>query len=288
VARKAKKKTPLLILGKTGTLGKAFVKICEQRFVPYVALSREELNICDPSSVLRAIDHYKPWAMINATGFVRVDDAETNREECFRVNSEAPKIMGEICAHRSLPFMTFSSDLVFDGSKRSPYLEEDQAKSLNVYGTSKARGETLVQQVNPGALVIRTSGFFGPWDKSNFVYQVLESIKRGQAFEVANDIITSPTYVPDLVNTALDLFIDEASGIWHITNDGMISWAEFARQVAQRGGYKMDNVHSRASCDMKWKARRPVFSALQSEKGLKLPSIEHALERYFMHQPIKQ
>ena len=181
--------------------------------------------------------------------------------------------------------MTFSSDLVFDGTKISPYLEEDNVRSLNVYGASKAMGEKMVQEGNAESLVIRTSGFFGPWDQYNFVYNVLESMKRDESFQAAADIFSSPTYVPDLVNHALDLFIDEEAGIWHISNDGIISWAEFAKLVAERGGYSMDKVQARRSAEMNFKARRPLFSALQSNKGIKLPSLEDALERYFRHQP---
>ena len=181
--------------------------------------------------------------------------------------------------------MTFSSDLVFDGCKVSPYLEEDKVRSLNVYGASKAMGEKLVQEGNPDSMIIRTSGFFGPWDQYNFVYNVLDSLKRDAPFPAADDIFTSPTYVPDLVNSALDLFIDEETGIWHITNDGIISWAEFAKLVAERGGFSMNKVQARKSAEMSFKARRPLFSALQSNKGLKLPSLEDAIERYFRHQP---
>lgn len=277
-----KKRTPLLIIGRSGTLANAFAKICTQRSIPFIALSRDEIDLCNEASVESVVNKYKPWAMINASGFVRVDDAETQKDECFRVNAEGPGNLARLCHEKSIPFLTFSSDLVFDGCKNAPYLEEDKVKSLNVYGESKAMGEELVKKANPSSLIIRTSGFFGPWDKYNFVHNVLSTIRDGQQFTAAHDIISSPTYVPDLVNYTLDLFIDEESGIWHITNDGIISWAEFAEQIARRGGFKPGKILSTHSTQMNWKARRPSFSVLQSDKGIKLPSLENALDRYFM------
>ncbi len=281
-AKTTKNITPLLIIGKTGTLGNAFSKVCDQRSIAHVTLSRQELDICEPGSIDAAIEKYRPWAIINATGFVRVDDAETNRKECFLVNCTGPNNLAEICAAKSIPLMTFSSDLVFDGCKNSPYLELDRVQSLNVYGASKAKGEKLVQAVHPKALIIRTSGFFGPWDRYNFAYGVLDTLRKGEIFTAAGDIITSPTYVPDLVNAALDLFIDEEAGIWHLANDGVISWYDFAREVALHGGCELKNLRQRSAGEMEWRARRPLFSALQSEKGIRLPTLENALERYFL------
>jgi dTDP-4-dehydrorhamnose reductase len=278
--------SPLLIVGKNGTLARAFAKICEQRSIPYKALSRTDMDINDLASVGRAFDLYKPWAMINTTGFVRVDDAESETAECFRVNADGPGNMAGICSQKGIPFMTFSSDLVFDGSKNAPYLEEDEVKSLSVYGASKALGELKVKKENPGALIIRTSGFFGPWDQYNFVHQVLSTIKNGNRFAAASDIVSSPTYVPDLVNYSLDLFIDEESGIWHLTNDGIVSWAELAERVALRAGYTTDRIKPVNASTFNWKARRPGFSVLQSEKGIRLPYLDNALDRYFMDQSV--
>jgi dTDP-4-dehydrorhamnose reductase len=98
---------------------------------------------------------------------------------------------------------------------------------------------------------------------------------------VANDVIVSPTYVPDLVESSLDLFIDEEKGIWHITNEGMLTWSDFAYTIADRGGFDKNSLQSRPLATMGWKAPRPLYSVLQSDKGVKLPVLENALERYF-------
>ena len=182
--------------------------------------------------------------------------------------------------------MTFSSDLIFDGAKKTAYNENDIAKPLNIYGISKANGEQVVRKVNPGSLIIRTSAFFGPWDRYNFVYTILNSLENERSYSVVKNVIVSPTYVPDLANTAMDLFIDEEQGIWHLSNEGMLSWADFASVIADRGGYKKSNLLFKSLDEMGWKAQRPLNSALKSERGIKLPVLENALERFFEHRTV--
>jgi dTDP-4-dehydrorhamnose reductase len=180
--------------------------------------------------------------------------------------------------------MTFSSDLIFDGNKRTPYSETDAAKPLNIYGISKANGEQVVQKVNPKSLIIRTSAFFGPWDQYNFAYHVIDSLKNEKQFIAVSDVIISPTYVPDLANAALDLFIDEEEGVWHLSNEGMVSWADFAFSIADRAGFKKKNILYKNLDEMGWRAQRPLYSALKSDKGINLPAWDNALERFFEYK----
>jgi dTDP-4-dehydrorhamnose reductase len=273
--------TPLLIIGATGTLGNAFTRICEHRSIPYRILTRQEADITEAEQIEKAIEKYKPWSIVNAAGYVRVDDAESEIEKCFKINTEGPANLATITRKHSIQLMTFSSDLVFDGDKQSPYIEQDTVKPLNIYGKSKADAEFLIKKNNPSTLIIRTSAFFGPWDQYNFVFYILNSLKEKQNCRVVNDVVVSPTYIPDLVNKALDLLIDEETGLWHLTNEGKVSWLDFASQVACRAGYKMSHISSCAQEEMSWKAKRPAYSALESDKGIKLPLLEHAIERFF-------
>ena len=278
---KAKKSKPILIIGKTGTLGHAFMQISQQRLIPFIAISREDMDILDETSIRISIEKYKPWAIINASGYVKVDEAEKNEDECYAVNATAPALLARVCRQYGIRFMSFSSDLVFDGSKRSPYLEDDAVLPLNVYGRSKAEGEQLILIENASSLIIRTSAFFGPWDQYNFVYAVITSLKRNQELCTPDNVTISPTYVPDLCHTAMDLFIDEEKGIWHLSNDGMASWSAFAGIIADRMGYKKNKLVSKPLIEMGWPATRPLYSVLQSDKGIKLPHFENALNRYF-------
>jgi dTDP-4-dehydrorhamnose reductase len=271
----------LLIIGKNGTLGKALQKICEQRSIHFHALNRTELDITKREQIEKVLEVYRPWAVINAAGYVRVDDAESDIEKCFRINATGPHLLTKCCRQKGIKFMTFSSDLVFDGNKISPYLEGDSTQPLNIYGKSKAKGESLIISSNPSSLIIRTSAFFGPWDSFNFPMHIITSLKENKKCIVAHDVVISPTYVPDLVNAALDLFIDDEEGIWHLSNEGNISWSDFAYQVADRAGVSKDNLVSCAQGEMRWRAKRPVYSALQSNRGVNLPKFENALQRFF-------
>jgi dTDP-4-dehydrorhamnose reductase len=271
---------PVLITGATGTLGRAFARICEGRGIPYRLLSRRDMDIAQPASVGAALNEFKPWAVINAAGYVRVDDAESDRGACYRENADGPAALAAACEWRGIRLLTFSSDLVFDGSKQGPYVESDRVSPLNVYGRTKAEAERRVLAALPDALVIRTSAFWGPWDEHNFVIAALRAVAGEQPFVAADDAIVSPTYVPDLVHAALDLLIDGERGIWHLANDGATSWADLARTAATAAGYDPHLVNGRSTAELGHVAPRPLRSVLGSDRGVLLPSLADALARF--------
>jgi dTDP-4-dehydrorhamnose reductase len=275
---------PILITGATGTLGNAFARICEARSLAYRIVSRQEMDIADPASVESTIARYRPWAIINAGGYVRVDDAETDSERCFRENTLGPAVLAIACVRHQVQLMTFSSDLVFDGRQQAPYIEGDSVAPLNIYGRSKVEAERKVLDMLPEALVIRTSAFFGPWDSHNFVAQALNALRAGLPFVAANDMTVSPTYVPDLVHACLDLLIDKEKGIWHLTNADPITWADLAHKAGTMAGIDTSRLEPIACTQMNYAAPRPRYSALQSEKGIALPSLDDALSRYLRLQ----
>jgi dTDP-4-dehydrorhamnose reductase len=270
---------PVLITGASGTLGSAFMRICDSRGLHHVGLKRCELDITNQSQIEATLDRLTPWVVINAAGYVRVDDAERDRDTCFGQNTKGAANLAKACAARGIKFVTFSSDLVFDGKKGMPYIESDPVLPQNVYGESKARAEREVLSAHPGALVVRTSAFFGPWDSYNFVTLTLQSlVESGRALATDAEIV-SPTYVPDLVNACLDLLIDGEAGIWHLANQGAKSWYEFARMAADMAGLDPNGVQSDLP-KYPGRARRPAYSALTSERSLLLPTLENALARY--------
>jgi len=270
---------PLLIAGAHGTLGRAFGRICHTRGLVAVELSRADLDIADPESVANALDRHRPWAVVNAAGYVRVDEAENDVARCFRENATGPAVLAAACAARQLPLLTFSSDLVFDGEQEGPYTESATPRPLNVYGRSKLAAEQLVLETYPQALIVRTSAFFSSWDPYNFVHFALEAARNGQPFEAADDVRIAPTYVPDLVNTSLDLLLDGAHGIWHLACQDSCTWAELARAAARRAGLSDEFVVPRRMADFGLAARRPRQSVLASEKGMVQPCIDDALGR---------
>ncbi|MBD2104248.1 family 1 glycosylhydrolase [Leptolyngbya sp. FACHB-261] len=275
---------PLLITGATGTLGKAFARMCEVRGISYQLLSRHQMDIADPDSVKAVLSELNPWAIVNTAGYVRVDDAEREPERCLRENTEGPAVLAAACAQQGVELLTFSSDLVFDGNQPVPYIpyvESHAVSPLGVYGRSKAEAEARVLKALPSALVVRTSAFFGPWDEHNFVTVALRTLAAGQPFVAAQDVLISPTYVPDLVQTSLDLLLDGEYGLWHLSNTGAVSWADLAREVANYAGFDASYIRACASDELSLIAPRPRYSVLSSERGLLLPSLDNALSRYF-------
>lgn len=272
--------SPLLIAGATGTLGKAFARICEVRGIPYRLLTRQEMDITSIESVDSILNEVKPWAVINAVGYVRVDDAEREPHLCRLINSDGAAILANACAQRNIGLVNFSSDLVFGGDRDQPYLESDRVAPLNVYGHSKVQAERWVLQHHPCSLVIRTSAFFGPWDDYNFLTLALRTLKSGQVFVAAEDAIVSPTYVPDLVNASLDLLIDGECGIWHLANPGAIAWSDLARLTANLAGVDASPIQPCSIKTLGLAAPRPNYSVLGSERGILLPELDQAIARY--------
>jgi dTDP-4-dehydrorhamnose reductase len=273
---------PLLITGATGTLGQAFARICTARGLAHSVCDREALDIADPASVERALVRHRPWAIVNAAGYVKVDEAERDPERCFRENTIGPAVLARACDRHSVRMLTFSSDLVFDGELGHPYLENDKTSPLSVYGLSKEQAEQHVLERYPGALVIRTSALFGPWDEHNFVAIVLRTLARGDAFNAASDLTVSATYVPDLVHATLDLLIDGETGIWHLTNAHPTTWVDLAAQAASAAGIDTSRLEACPSRDLHYTARRPCYSALASMRGVLLPDLRDALSRYVL------
>jgi dTDP-4-dehydrorhamnose reductase len=271
---------PVLITGATGTLGQAFARICEHRGLPYVITTREQLDITDRCSIEAAMGRWKPWALINTAGFVRVDDAEHSRDECFRINVTGPELLAQACKTHGLPLITFSSDLVFDGTLGRSYVEPDQPAPTNAYGQSKAAAEARVMDIDASALIVRTSAFFGPWDRYNFLFNTFTSLGRGEEVLASDTTIVSPTYVPDLVHATLDLLLDEESGIWHLSNEGALSWHDFAREFLDRTN--MDSKRLVADTGER------KDTSLTSSRGLLLRPLSQAIDDFVTYsEPLR-
>ncbi|GAC1409770.1 MAG: hypothetical protein NVSMB6_09860 [Burkholderiaceae bacterium] len=263
----------MAIAGATGTLGQAFARVCRHRGLEFDLLNRNDMDITDSASVDQALARYRPWAVVNAAGYVRVNQAEQEATRCFRENAIGAEVLARACARWDIPYVTFSSDLVFDGSLGRAYVESDLVCPTGIYGSSKAAAERMVAEAWPHALVIRTSAFFGPWDRYNFVHGVVANLSAGRTVEASGHVLVSPTYVPDLVHAALDLLIDGASGVWHLANQGLVSWHELALRVADAAGIDPGPL-------VRADRGTQTVTALTSERGLILPPLQGAIQRY--------
>lgn len=284
--------SPLLIIGANGSLGQAFARICALRGIEYKLLNREQFDIASMVSMEKFLKDIKPWAIINAAGFTDIDKAETCPQECFRENTLGAVLLSQVCKSANIRYLTFSTDQVFNGKKKNPYVENDFTEPLNRYGESKKMAEEFVLKNNSGALIIRSSFFFNPWTHDDLLKVVLQTASiPGKQIFLPSDIIISPTYIPDLVNQAMDLLIDNESGIWHLSGpDEMshFSFIQLALNIAEKGH---KHIIPQPYEKLNFTAERPSYSVLKSSQGIVLPSIHASLNNYFTelkHNPLQQ
>lgn len=271
---------PVLIIGAYGALGRAFSYVCHSRGLVARPLSRFECDILQPDSICAALDEHLPWAVVNAAGLARVDQAEGNHAACFELNTHAAIDLARSCAERGLPLVNFSSHLVFDGSQDGAYAEEDQPRPLSVYGESKRAMEQGTLEVHPGALIVRAGPLFGPWDGHNFVSRTLLALERGEQVRAPHDALISPTYVPYLAHATLDLLLDKTCGLWHGANEGEVSWHELALEAARRARIRTSKLIAIPAHEMNTKAPRPRNGALHSSRAWIMPPLSEALDRF--------
>jgi dTDP-4-dehydrorhamnose reductase len=271
---------PILITGATGTLGRALARACEWRGLAYRLTGRHELSLDDDVAITEVLEDLNPWAVINAAGWVRVDDAQADPAGCMAANALGAVRLASACRAGDIPFVTFSSDLVFDGRCGRPYLESDETAPLNIYGQSKALAERAILQLGGKALVIRTAAFFSAYDPHNFAAEVLRFLSAGKSMSAADDLMMSPTHVPDLVDATLDLLIDGETGLRHLANGGALTWAAFGKQIALALDLDPRLVRGAPAATFGWAAARPAYAALGTERGLVLPDLADAIERF--------
>lgn len=281
IQQQASKARPVLILGGNGSLGYSFANSCLHRGIAYRSLGRAELDLSNLDQLSMTINKYQPWAIINAAGFSNVEDAEHNFDDCCLSNTFGPSLLAWLCKKHGIKLMSFSSDLVFDGAKGESYTESDLTNPLNNYGRSQANAEQLVLAQYPEALLIRSSNFFGQAQAKDPFQTMRKALQNGQKFSVASDVYISPTYLPDFVAMAIDLLIDDESGLLHLTNDTTISYYELAKEIAQRSRLDANKLMAVPMKDFGLHAKRPIYSALQTQNGIPFSSLEKALDNCY-------
>ena len=269
----------LLICGATGTLGQAFARACTRRGIAHRLVGRETLDLARPATIGGALDRLRPWAVVNAAGWVRVDDAEDEAAACHAVNADGAIALARACAARGIASVNVSSDLVFDGTAARPYVEADPVSPLNAYGRSKAAMEAGCAGL-PGALVLRTAAFFSPDDPYNFAVAVADALTAGRPFRAADDHVVTPSFVPALVDAALDLLIDETEGICHLAGTDALSWAAFGQRIAAAIGADPALIEPVPGATLGWRAPRPQRVPLASTRCASLGLVTDHLAHF--------
>lgn len=285
-------KQKILVTGANGQLGRelrAAVSItlsagASVRDFDFIFLTREDLSLEDPRSIAAIFATHHPAYCINCAAYTAVDKAETEKELAFRINGEAVGELAAACRSSGARLIHISTDYVFDGGSATPLKEEDPTGPLNVYGASKLLGEQLALQQNPDTLILRTSWVYSAFG-NNFVKTMMRLMREKESIRVVSDQVGSPTYAADLAAVILQIIDGPAliPGIYHYSNEGEISWYEFALAIKELTGSAC-RVDPIPSAQYPTPARRPHYSLLDKTRiretyGIKIPAWKDSLVR---------
>ena len=285
-----------VVFGAAGQLGVELVRELQNRRFSVMAWDRTQVDITDPAAVQNALANYDAEVVFNAAAYNQVDVAEKEPQAAFLVNALAVRNLALACRQIDAQLVHFSTDYVFDGSARHPYVEEDLPHPLGAYAVSKLAGELYAQAYLDRALVIRTSGVFGPGGlataRGNFVELMLRLAASPSPIRVVEDHVASPTFAPLLASRTVDLVERNLSGLFHVGGGAPTSWFQFARLIFETAGLDAVLLATNER-EYRTPARRPRYSALSNGKmersGLApMPPLREVLLTYFAQRPAGQ
>lgn len=285
------------LIGNKGMLGNDVEKLLKERGLTHWA-SDNEVDISDYKAMEKFGKDKKIKWIINCAGYTKVDKAEEEIDEAFRINKDGVRNIALFSAKRQIRLIHISTDYVFDGRQEGGavvYREDDKTNPINIYGKSKLAGEEEIKKILEEYFIIRTAWLYG-LQGNNFVYTMLRLFKERGLVKVVEDQWGSPTYTVDLAGAILKIMEDDSVsyGIYHSTNEGVTSWYEFARTIckkAKRLGLIEDNkkveIQPIKTEDYPIAARRPRYSVLSKEKikrkfNLKIKDWNKALEDFLV------
>jgi dTDP-4-dehydrorhamnose reductase len=266
----------IVILGSGGRLGAALTREYGKKF-DVLGFNHAQLDLAKPEQLRDKLSPLDFDVLINAAAFTNVDLCESKPDQAFAINAEAPKHLAEMCRDKKAKLIHFSTDYVFDGEKREPYVETDLAKPISVYGESKRAGEENVSALQDRHLVVRASWVFGP-DRPSFIDAMIKRAREEEHIDAVADKFSTPTYTRDIAEM-LPHFFEGPGGVLHFANSGECSWQEYAQHAIDSchkfgASLKAKTVKPVKTADMKnWVARRPVYSVLSTAKYAKLAGV---------------
>jgi len=265
----------IVILGAGGRLGAALMREYREKH-DLSGFNHTQLDLANLDDVRGKLGAMNFDVLINAAAFTNVDACETERDRAFLINAEAPGVLAEICNEKDAKLIHFSTDYVFDGEKRAPYTEEDQANPISAYGESKLAGEKNVLAAENGHLVVRVSWVFGP-DRPSFVDAMIKRAQQDEKIDAISDKFSTPTYTHDIADMLPDFFDRRVGGgILHFANAGKCTWQEYAQWALDCCGDAGVPLKGKTVGALKlskmtnWVARRPVYSVLSTAKYAEL------------------
>lgn len=282
-------KQKILVTGANGQLGKELRQLAENYpGYEFVFLGREDLPIHHFEMLRHYFGLYHPAFLINCAAYTAVDRAESEKDIAFQVNGEAVGVMAAVCKQFATKLIHISTDYVFDGKASQPYKESDAVNPQSVYGASKLEGERQALLYNPETLIIRTSWVYSEYGK-NFVKTMLKLMAEKDVIQVVNDQFGSPTYAADLAAVILQIIgsYKWEPGIYHYSNEGVISWFDFATEIAKYTGRNC-KVNPIPTSAYPTPAKRPGWSVLDHQKIMEVYEIAVRPWKESLHACLKR
>ena len=273
----------ILLTGSNGQLGYSFKKLFDSLKIKYIATDYQEMDITNDEVMEQFFDKNSNFThIINCAAYNDVDKAETDKKVKL-LNITAPYKLAEFAKKIDAVYVTYSTDFVFNGQKKEPYIEEDTPNPTSVYGKSKYEGENKVLKIYNKSFIIRTSWLFGVGG-NNFNKQVINWSRLRDSLNIVDDQVSAPTYSLDLAEFSWKLIQTEKYGLYHITNSGEASKYEQAKYVLEKIGWK-GKLNRAKTADFNLPAKRPEYSKLSSAKvekllGEKIPTWQSGIDRF--------
>ena len=266
----------ILVVGARGRMGAALLREWRKAGETVIGLARAELDLANDAQMRAALAPMSFGVLVNCAALTNVDHCETHPEEAMRINAHAVRTLAQICAQKGARCIHMSTDYVFDGTKTTPYTEEDAPNPISHYGVSKRAGEVAALEISDQNLVVRVSWVFGP-DRPSFVDQILQRARTEPKVAAIADKVAVPTYTLDAAQLLRPLLFDlPAGGILHLCNDGACTWQEYGQYAidcAAAAGqeFATRTVEPLKLAEMKaFVARRPSYTVMSTEKITRL------------------
>ena len=277
----------ILVTGANGQLGWELGQLAANYpAFEFVLVDRSQLDLAFPASFENTIHKIAPDCIINTAAYTAVDKSETEKDLSYAVNASAVEALAGICKKLVIPFITYSTDYVFDGAATAPYTTSTKVDPVNYYGSTKAAGESMAIQANEDTIVIRTSWVFSSHG-NNFVRTMLRLMKERDQLNIVADQKGRPTYAKDLAIATMKMieaihFGKSFKGIYHFANQGETTWYDFAATIKAFAGLTCD-LQPIETKDFPTPAKRPAYSVLDTSKieedlAIKIPNWEDALK----------
>lgn len=278
----------ILVTGYTGQLGFDIVQRGLKLGLNMVGIGSKYLDITNRVEVIDHVKEMNPDAIIHCAAYTAVDKAEDDKHVCWNVNVEGTKNLAQAAKDIDAKFMYISTDYVFNGEGESPFKETDKPNPIGIYGQTKYEGEQIVKQLLVNWFIVRISWVFGI-NGNNFVKTMLRLAESRNELNVVGDQIGSPTYTFDLARLLIDMIQSDKYGIYHTSNEGYCSWAEFAKEIFRQANIDV-KVNSITTEEYPTRAVRPKNSRMSKQKLVDngfapLPVWQDAVKRYLKEIP---